>query len=321
MIRPASRGCESATTFVLYKGCNGTMSRRLDLCLCLQCSNKWTRLHLNKHLYLYSVSIYPAAADYSKVSPSAHLTMLQPARTVSLAPCSSRLGFTSTRSSATSEPVSATHSAMKSPSRRVNPPRTGVPVLGAHMGSSASTSNDRWIGVSLPIQPSAMSMTLPMPCLSMSCMENALIPCSRRIFFSPLSTSRRPMYTIFLGLSRWCSFNHPNVSSRSSFASPVKNATGMPWMFPLSDVSGVLMSACASTQMTAISLSSRSRIALAVPETVPIAMEWSPPSVRTNLPSLAWLYTCSLTSLVTALTNLGCFMLRYTGSSAGTNWE
>ena len=46
----------------------------------------------------------------------------------------------------------------------------------------------------------------------------------------------------------------------------------MPWMFPLSLVSGVLMSACASTQITAISRPSLSRIAFAVPEIVPMAM-------------------------------------------------
>jgi hypothetical protein len=47
----------------------------------------------------------------------------------------------------------------------------------------------------------------------------------------------------------------------------------MPWMLPLSEVSGVLMSACASTQMTAISRPRRSLIALAVPLMVPIAAE------------------------------------------------
>ncbi|KAF2455394.1 hypothetical protein BDY21DRAFT_75160 [Lineolata rhizophorae] len=99
------------------------------------------------------------------VSPNAHLTMEQPARTVSAAPWASRLGLTSTRSSATRLPVAATHSAMKSPSRSVRPPRTGVPVLGAHMGSRASTSKERWMGTSGPTQASAMSMTLPMPCL------------------------------------------------------------------------------------------------------------------------------------------------------------
>lgn len=80
---------------------------------------------------------------YNSVSPSAHLTIEQPALTVSSAPCSSKLGLTSTRSMAIRLPVSWTHSAMKSPSRRVRPPRTGVPVLGAHIGSSASTSKDR----------------------------------------------------------------------------------------------------------------------------------------------------------------------------------
>lgn len=34
-----------------------------------------------------------------------------------------------------------------------------------HWGSSASMSKDKWMGVSLPIQPSAISMTLPMPWL------------------------------------------------------------------------------------------------------------------------------------------------------------
>lgn len=80
---------------------------------------------------------------YRSVSPNALRTNEQPARIVSVAPIVSKLGLTSTRSIATRLPVSWTHSQMKSPSRRVRPPRTGVPVLGAHCGSSASTSNDR----------------------------------------------------------------------------------------------------------------------------------------------------------------------------------
>lgn len=90
-------------------------------------------------------------SHYKRVSPNALRTNEHPARMVSAAPTVSRLGFTSTRSMATRLPVSWTHSQMKSPSRRVRPPRTGVPVLGAHWGSSASTSNERWMGVSLPM--------------------------------------------------------------------------------------------------------------------------------------------------------------------------
>lgn len=65
---------------------------------------------------------------HNSVSPNAHLTMEHPALIVSFAPSISKLGFTSTRSNATRLPVSWTHSAMKSPSRRVRPPRTGVPL-------------------------------------------------------------------------------------------------------------------------------------------------------------------------------------------------
>lgn len=84
--------------------------------------------------------------SYNNDSPRAHLTNEQPALTVSCAPRSfsgAKLGLTSTRSMATKLPVSCTLSQIKSPSRSVNPPRTGVPVLGAHIGSSASTSKER----------------------------------------------------------------------------------------------------------------------------------------------------------------------------------
>lgn len=173
------------------------------------------------------------------------------------------------------------------------------------------------MGVSCPMCPNAISMTRPIPCLaglsasgttpihrffpairkrgnpylSISCMLNAFMPCSLRIFFSPLSMSRKPMYTNFFKLKAFSSPNHPNISAFSSLASPVRKATGIPWMLPLSLVSGVLMSACASTQITAISLPSRSLMALEVPAIVPIAMEWSPPRVSTKRPCFAWSYT------------------------------
>lgn len=100
---------------------------------------------------------------YKRVSPNALRTNEHPARMVSAAPTDSRLGLTSTKSMATKLPVSCTHSQMKSPSRSVRPPRTGVPVLGAHCGSSASTSNDRWMGVSWPMWARAFSTTRPIP--------------------------------------------------------------------------------------------------------------------------------------------------------------
>jgi hypothetical protein len=71
----------------------------------------------------------------------------------------------------------------------------------------------------------------------------------------------------------WSSFNHPNTSSLFPFTKPVINATGIPWMFPLPLVSGVLISACASTQMRAISRPNLSLVALATPLTVPMAIE------------------------------------------------
>ena len=152
----------------------------------------------------------------------------------------------------------------------------------------------------------------------MSNMLNALIPCSLKILFSPASTSLSPIYTTFLKLTRCSSPNHPKNSSLSSVAKPVKKLTGMPCTFPLSLVSGVLISACASTQISATSRPKRSLTALAVPATDPIAMEWSPPSVSTNLPSLACLYTCPQISLVTADTARGFFIPRCGGSCAGT---
>ena len=121
---------------------------------------------------------------------------------------------------------------------------------------------------------------------STSCIENALIPCSRSTFFSSRSMSLSPMYTNFVMLIRCSSPSHPNTSSLSSTVRPVKKLNGIPCTFPLGEPSGEFMSACASTQMIAISRlpPKRSRIAFAVPEIVPMAMEWSPPRVSTRRP-------------------------------------
>jgi hypothetical protein len=119
-------------------------------------------------------------------------------------------------------------------------------------------------------------------------MLNALIPCSLSSTFSALSTSLRPIYTSFRLLTFISSLIHPNISSSSSLAKPVRNATGIPWIFPEPDISGVLISACASTQINAISRPSLSRIAFADPATDPIAILWSPPRVSTQRPATAW---------------------------------
>ena len=58
----------------------------------------------------------------------------------------------------------------------------------------------------------------------------------------------------------------------------------MPWMFPEGLVSGVFMSACASTHTSPIG-SFLSRQWSACAETDPIAIEWSPPSTIGVAPS------------------------------------
>src|SRR5947209_6756459 len=73
-------------------------------------------------------------------------------------------------------------------------------------------------------------------------------------------------------------------------------ARGMPCTFPLGDVSGVLMSAWASIQISP-TFCSRSRLCCrknsATPATVPAATEWSPPSTNGNLPASSVLKTVS----------------------------
>src|SRR5215475_9064249 len=73
-------------------------------------------------------------------------------------------------------------------------------------------------------------------------------------------------------------------------------ASGMPCTLPLGEVSGVLMSACASIQIrpTFCSCTRRCwRKNSATPATVPAATEWSPPSTKGNLPDSSVLKTAS----------------------------
>ena len=152
----------------------------------------------------------------------------------------------------------------------------------------------------------------------MSCIENALMPFARSISFSARSTSLSPMYTSFFSDTLWSSSIHPNGPPFSPSASPVRNASGIPWMFPLHDDSGVLMSACASTHTTASSLPSLRRTARATPAMLPMAMLWSPPSVSTKRPAAACACTCSERRRVAAETAAGRFIPRTSGSAAGT---
>ena len=88
----------------------------------------------------------------------------------------------------------------------------------------------------------------------MSAIVNARTPSSRIARFSPSSTSRSPMKTIRAG-STACAWS--------------AKCTGIPWTFPDGEVNGVLMSPCASTQITP---GARPR-ARATPAIVPIAIE------------------------------------------------
>ena len=59
-------------------------------------------------------------------------------------------------------------------------------------------------------------------------------------------------------------------------------ASGIPWTLPLGELAGVLMSECASTQITPPG----TPCARARPPSVPIAIEWSPPSTSGTSPAV-----------------------------------
>jgi len=106
-------------------------------------------------------------------------------------------------------------------------------------------------------------------------MVKAPIPDSRMFSFSAGSTSRRPTTA-----ARAPSTIGPSSPARETrLFSPMPRATarGMPWMFPLGEVSGVFMSPWASNQMRPMR-SSCFRKWRDTPAMVPIAIEWSPPS-------------------------------------------
>jgi hypothetical protein len=93
----------------------------------------------------------------------------------------------------------------------------------------------------------------------------------------------------------------------------VSVASGIPWMFPEGDVSGVLKSAWASSQITPV-LPPPER---ATPETVPIEMEWSPPRKIGNSPSETTASARPATSSQTARTASRCLTLSSLSTSSG----
>lgn len=80
--------------------------------------------------------------------------------------------------------------------------------------------------------------------------------------------------------------SNPGSLLMYGWSSFTKNDKGIPCMFPDDDVSGVLISACASTQTTTCSGSAKEW-----PKMEPMAMLWSPPRAKQVLPDLMTLYT------------------------------
>ena len=119
-----------------------------------------------------------------------------------------------------------------------------------------------------------------MPCRSTSDIVCTCTPNRLSRTFSPSSRLRTPTIATFFGLTLAPS---PPISVSSAGPSPKSAATGMPWMLPDGEVSGVLMSPCASIQSSPTFLRS-AFAALAIPETVPTEIEWSPPRTRGNRP-------------------------------------
>lgn len=120
-----------------------------------------------------------------------------------------------------------------------------------------------------------------MPYLSTWYMEKAAIPGSFKIFFSPASTSLNPIYAIFFGLKLPGTHLSDSGQCGTSLFKPIRNDTGQPCKFPEGVLSMVFISAWASIHKRPAS-GYLSKTA----DTVPMAIEWSPPKVKGNL--FAW---------------------------------
>src|SRR3712207_3752540 len=74
----------------------------------------------------------------------------------------------------------------------------------------------------------------------------------------------------------------PPISTKLGWPRPVRVASSMPWTLPEGEVSGVLKSAWASSQITPVRAPA---LAPATPETVPMEMEGAPPRKIGKSPS------------------------------------
>ena len=104
-------------------------------------------------------------------------------------------------------------------------------------------------------------------------------PSRRTSSRSPSSRERTPMRKTCSGFT--AGSGHASLPKASS-ASPSAAARGIPWTFPLGEVSGVFRSPCASNQSTP-----PAPWVAASPPSVPSAIEWSPPRTIGTEPSLA----------------------------------
>ena len=182
---------------------------------------------------------------------------------------SSRIGFTSTRSSARSRPGVGHHLHH----------HVRLAIVEAALDRRADAGRDRRIAdveierdVHAARAPrrrcaSACSTTAAMPERSMSFIVKTCTPESRTISFSRSSRLRMPMSTVCSGGTFG---EKPPMRESSAGSGPSSDASGMPWTLPLSNVAGVFMSPCASTQIRPSGLPSR-RTKSAVAATEPAA--------------------------------------------------
>ena len=107
-------------------------------------------------------------------------------------------------------------------------------------------SNETWIpAVPLPASLTASSTIDAIPWRSMSFIVNTCTPESRTATFSRASRFLMPTRTVCSGSTLGA--NVPIFDS-SAGSGPRSAASGIPWTLPDSEVAGVFMSPCASTQ-------------------------------------------------------------------------
>ena len=202
--------------------------------------------------------------------------------TRALRPRSSRKGLSSTRSSEPTRPESCSISMIRCASRKVAPPGTAVPTAGAMPGSRKSMSKLTWRCPEASATRSRLRRSgATTPNSSMWRMSVTSTSRSATSARSPSSIERRPNRCTRVG-SRMGRSGSANRPARPG--SPQSAASGMPWRLPEGEVSGVLKSACASSQSTKSGRALRAQWRIA-PSTVPSDRLWSPPTTRGRSPA------------------------------------